>query len=1014
MKKKALAKNKAARAKNKEAHKVPNSNKRVPKNVGDKKKKKDKKNKKQLRGHELTIHQPDSPWQIVYGRFKIGGVFTFLHSNVSADRKLYAVVTLAGHALYSVENIFVNNVEATFASASPGWTTSAAFTHASDPKLYRSLQLAGGNNTELAAALPAYWTANHKQQGRAYLYLLLKFHARIEEYSSGLPDFTFVVKGKEVYDPRTTGTAYSNNAVLCALDYLTNTEYGVGATYPDDFDTDNWEDAADVADENVSLAAGGTEKRYTFNAAFDMSETHDNVLDKFETAIAGTICFFNGKWKCFPGKYRTPTVTITQDDIVGPLRITTRLNSNDIFNAVKGRYVDESQGWEVTDAPIVKNSTYQTEDGRQKFIEIDFEGVTSSPTAQRLMKIELEKVRQGIEVSFDMYLGGYELQPEDTVMLTFAEYGWSAKVFVVTDCKLFIKAERCYVTVFLRETASGIYTDSMAETAIDIADNTTLPSPSDIEEPTNVVLTSGTNELEIFADGTIHCRIKVEWDTLTDAFVVDGGYIDCQYRKNSGAWVPATSGPGDSTYMYLPNIVEGATYDVRIRARNYLGFYTDWVTVTGHVAVGKTQAPSNVSGFDAQLLGGMIVFDWTHIADLDRSHYEIRKGASWATATVVANSIIGNTYSYEFQTVGSHVYLIKAYDTTGNVSATASSDTVVIGAPTAPQNITSTIIDNNLILRWTPPSSAPLGIDYYEIYVDSELIGRAYGTFFTYFVSLGGNYDIDIIPVDIGGNAGATGSKSVNMYPPPDYILRDTGTLDIDSAVTFTNCLKSETSEAFVASLVNTETWQEHFVNNSYSTIEDQINDGYPIYAQPAETGDATFEQVIDLGVVVAGSRISFNWTENLLDASVAITPLISYKELIGDSWTDGDVGEVEIHATNFQYVKFQLLIEPTDDSGLVEISQPQYSVHVKKQTDSGNAISSATLPTTITFNLDFLDIDSIVVTAAGDGSTSYNGIYDFTDVPNPTSFDVYVFNTDTGAQVSVPFSWTAEGAINP
>ena len=39
-------------------------------------------------------------------------------------------------------------------------------------------------------------------------------------YASVTPNISAIVKGRKVYDPRTTSTVWSDNAALCVLDYL--------------------------------------------------------------------------------------------------------------------------------------------------------------------------------------------------------------------------------------------------------------------------------------------------------------------------------------------------------------------------------------------------------------------------------------------------------------------------------------------------------------------------------------------------------------------------------------------------------------------------------------------------------------------------------------------------------------------------------------------------------------------------------------------------------------------------
>src|SRR3546814_20337271 len=68
--------------------------------------------------------------------------------------------------------------------------------------------------------------------------------------------------------------------------------------------------AANVCDEDVQLAGGGTEKRYTCNGTIDTSETPKAILAGLYGCMAGYVVRSGGKWRIYAGAYRTPEVEI--------------------------------------------------------------------------------------------------------------------------------------------------------------------------------------------------------------------------------------------------------------------------------------------------------------------------------------------------------------------------------------------------------------------------------------------------------------------------------------------------------------------------------------------------------------------------------------------------------------------------------------------------------------------------------------------------------------------------------
>jgi hypothetical protein len=98
----------------------------------------------------------------------------------------------------------------------------------------------------------------------------------------------------------------------------------------------------------------------------------------------------------------------------------------------------------------------------------------------------------------------------------------------------------------------------------------------------------------------------------------------------------------------------------------------------------------------------------------------------------------------------------------------------------------------------------------------------------------------------------------------------------------------------------------------------------------------------------------------------------------------------------------------------LAKITNIRLKLDVKNLRDAGGGtVSNATTGAAVTFNKSFKDIRSIVVTAARNDTDMPTGVYDFTDVPNPTGFTVFLYATkgaNAGNRITGDFSWSAEG----
>lgn len=170
---------------------------------------------------------------------------------------------ITGAAGYAAENYTVtrlSDVALRIESKTAGqeFTHSIATTDESDTvRLFASTQQRGSiwqvtkhlgaaaqaADADLVAAFPGAWTTDHKLSGVAYIYARLSYDA--DRWPTGIPVIKAVVKGKLVYDPRSTTTAWSDNPALCIRDYLLDTSLGLGA------DSTEIDDASFIAAANV-------------------------------------------------------------------------------------------------------------------------------------------------------------------------------------------------------------------------------------------------------------------------------------------------------------------------------------------------------------------------------------------------------------------------------------------------------------------------------------------------------------------------------------------------------------------------------------------------------------------------------------------------------------------------------------------------------------------------------------------------------------------------------------------
>jgi hypothetical protein len=455
---------------------------------------------------------------------------------------------------------------------------------------------------------------------------------------------------------------------------------------------------------------------------------------------------------------------------------------------------------------------------------------------------------------------------------------------------------------------------------------------------------------------------------------------------------------------YLHPFLAAGTYDFWVKAEDVVGNQS-LNAAHGQVTIIAPSAPAvavAVSGAD-------VVVSWdAAVGSFPVLEYEIRVGASWATGIVLGRAK-ARSLRIPGPTSGVHTYWVAAIDAAGNVGA-AGSEPLTITGPGQVSSMSSQVIDNNVLLRWTEPVLGSFQILEYEVrrgssWAAATVIGRIAAEFTAIFESAGGTYKYWVAPIDTAGNFGPERALSVIVNQPPDYVLD----YDQESAFggTKTNCILQD---GYLLAPVNpTETWEGHFTTNAWASPQEQINAGFDDYLEPTPAS-ATYQEQIDFGGVIAATKISVTPTTEALRGSLAISCNIKVKKLSGDAWTD--LGNVfEAYATSFQYALITLTFTP-DGGGddLLKVTRLNIKLAKKTISDAGMAdcLPADSGGTQVNFNIAFTDVNSITVTPKAGGTAVY-GLYDFSDVPNPTGFKILLYNA-AGTRVNGTASWSAKG----
>ena len=407
----------------------------------------------------------------------------------------------------------------------------------------------------------------------------------------------------------------------------------------------------------------------------------------------------------------------------------------------------------------------------------------------------------------------------------------------------------------------------------------------------------------------------------------------------------------------------------------------------------------NVLIFSYELTRRNVILRWEQ-PDLSIFQYEIRiGGTNWNDSTHLLRTA---TLSAVFDPlpVGTTRYWIKGIDFDGNESTDALALDVNVPA-LGGIVVTATVIDNNVLLSWTKADST-FDIDFYEVRKNGVLVGEHSGTFAILFETVSGTYEYSVRAVDIAGNISPEATVIVDVRQPPDFDLVAQGIDDLSGTKVNTIIVNGK----LLANVNLTETWTDHFVNNGWTTIQQQIDAGFPLYYQPSPT-TGSYEKVFDFGAAFDDVIINLIWNQNQISGSTTVSSTIA-TSLDNVSYTTPVAGR-SLFTTSARYVKVKITFTGVSGAALVEFSDLIVALNVKAEVDSGqvNADKDDVGGTIVLFNKAFKDVNSITITA--DSIEPIYPIYDFVDISNPTQFKVLIYDS-SGQRVDYLISWKARG----
>jgi len=368
------------------------------------------------------------------------------------------IIAVAAHKVKSIDEIWFEEKQA--------WTASGGVTSTYSGYLTIATRTEGTAGNTISINGGAKWGSTCRLTGCAYVHLRIKRTGNSSKTESplvnGMPSrVTIIGDGALLYDPRKDSTVPGGSGAHRADDQST------WGNYTDADDTDNpalqllwwllgWKingktsigcgvpaaridlesfiTAANICDETVLLATGGSQKRYRTSGTASDADDRMTIISSLLTCMNGTLRDSNGKLalEVVKNDLADYVLDFEDGDILGEFEWQQTRGLTDTYNKARGRYIDPSSNslYQLVDYPEVG---FTSPDGIERAMSLDLPYVEDGRRAQRLAKQALQRnqYRGMFNAVFTAKAQGCVVG--DIVRLSFGPLGWSQKLFRVVS-----------------------------------------------------------------------------------------------------------------------------------------------------------------------------------------------------------------------------------------------------------------------------------------------------------------------------------------------------------------------------------------------------------------------------------------------------------------------------------------------------------------------------------------------------------------------------------------------------
>jgi len=397
----------------------------------------------------------------------------------------------------------------------------------------------------------------------------------------------------ETYSQETT--VYSNNPVNVLLDYLRNPRYGKGLEN-ESINWLSWYRSALQCEQTVTYADSSTSKAFTCDAVIDTAQSLMNNCKIIIAGMRGIMPYQQGMYSLLienggedsdititPSEVNT-RYTITNDEIIGGITLQGESKETKCNRCVV-TYVDPLADYQPNEVAFPDEGSaddiaFLAEDDNYRLEkQVALPTIANRKIAEQYARVFVKRSRNQKFISFTTNLALSNAGVGDLIRVIDGFIGLDG-IFRISEMTVDMNG---LIGISATEHQSSAY--AIGASGSDYTRPTlSLPDPSIVPEVTALTLSSGSTYDQVSninsytLNGGITKRIYATW---SDSSPFRTEYL-VQYRESADSDFTTVS-TTKVNEIFIPNVITGTSYDVRVAAVNELGRRSNFTTVSNHV-----------------------------------------------------------------------------------------------------------------------------------------------------------------------------------------------------------------------------------------------------------------------------------------------------------------------------------------------------------------------------------------------------------------------------------------------